>query len=100
MAACYRVIVTLNSRAGGEGQLVKGQVPHLGECLPSWTPLEDLDEGVRSTDRRVVLHYSNAKEGKCGSETVSSVETLFFEKAARAYYHNHTSIAYLLCCVN
>jgi len=30
------------------------------------------------------LYHSNAKEEKCDSETVSSVETLFFEKAARA----------------
>jgi len=43
MAACDMVIVTLDSRTGGEGQLVKGQVPHLGESLPSWTPLEDVD---------------------------------------------------------
>jgi len=30
------------------------------------------------------LYQSDAKEGKCDSETVSSVETLFFEKGARA----------------
>ena len=57
------VIVTLDSGAGGEDQLVKGQVSHLGECLPSWTPLKDPDEGVRSIDRRLVLHHSEDKEG-------------------------------------
>ena len=46
------------------------------------------------------MYQSDAKEGKCDSETVSSVETLFFEKAAHAYYHNHINIAYLLCYVN
>jgi len=39
--------------------------------------LEDLDEGKlvhkRATKRR--LHHSDAKEGKCNSETISSVET-------------------------
>ena len=62
------VLATLHSGAGGEGQLVEGQVPHLGECLPSWTPLEDPDEGVWSTNGRVVLHYSDAKEEKCDFE--------------------------------
>ena len=47
-----------------------------------------------------VLYYYDAKEGKCDSETVSSVETLFFEKVARAYYHNHIRIAYLLYYMN
>jgi len=31
---------------------------------------------------------------------VSSIETVFLEKVARAYYHNHISIAYLLYYVN
>jgi len=30
------------------------------------------------------LYHSNAKEGKCDSQIVLNVETLFFEKAARA----------------
>ena len=68
MAACYTGIITLDSGAAGEGQFVQEQVPHLGECVLSWTPLEDPDEGVWSTDRRVVLHYFDAKEGKCDSE--------------------------------
>jgi len=46
------------------------------------------------------LYQSDAKEEKYDSETVSSVETLFFEKVARAYYHNHINIVYLLCYVN
>ena len=46
------------------------------------------------------LYQSDPKEGKYDSETISSVETLFFEKAAHAYYHNHINIAYLLCYVN
>jgi len=31
---------------------------------------------------------------------VSSAKTVFFEKVARAYYHNHISIAYLLYYMN
>jgi len=54
----------------------------------------------RSINRPIVLHHSDAEEGKCDSENVSSVETLFFEKVARAYYHNHVSIAYWLYYVN
>jgi len=46
--------------------------------------LEDPDEGSLVHMRKKMRLYSNAKEGKCDSETVSSVETLFFEKAARA----------------
>ena len=46
------------------------------------------------------LYHSNAKEEKCDSETVSSIETLFFEKAALVYYHNRINIAYLLCYVH
>ena len=46
------------------------------------------------------LYQSDAKEEKYDSETVSSVETLLFEKATRAYYHNHINIAYLLFYVN
>jgi len=46
------------------------------------------------------IYQSDAKEGKCDFETVSSVETLFFEKVAGAYYHNHINIACLLCYVN
>jgi len=42
------------------------------------------------------LYHSDAKEGKCDSETVSetvsSVETLFFDKAARAQYQIHISL--------
>ena len=68
MTACYTGIITLDSGAKGEGQLVKGQVPHLGEYLPSWTPPKDPDEGVWSTDRHVMLRYSDAKEGKCDSK--------------------------------
>jgi len=30
------------------------------------------------------LYHSDAKEEKCDSETLSSVETLFFEEAAHA----------------
>ena len=68
MAACDMALFTLDSRAGGEGQLLKGQVRHLGEYRPSWTPLKDPDEGVQSTYRRVMLRYSDAKQGKCDSE--------------------------------
>jgi len=50
---------------------------------------EDPDEGIRATDRCVVQHRSEAKEGNGDFE-------LFFEKVARAYYHNHICIAYLL----
>ena len=39
------------------------------------------------------LYQADAKEGKRDSETVSSIETLFFEKVARAYYYNHINIA-------
>jgi len=68
MTARDMALFTPDNGAGGECQLVKGQVPHLGKCLPSWTPLEDFNEGVRSTDRRVVLHYSNTKQEKCDSK--------------------------------
>ena len=60
MAACYTGIITLDSGAAREGQFVQEQVPHLGECVLSWTPLEDPDEGVWSNNWRVVLHYSDA----------------------------------------
>ena len=39
------------------------------------------------------LYQSDAKEGKCDYETISSVETLFFEKTAQAYDPIHISIA-------
>jgi len=42
------------------------------------------------------LYHSDAKERKCDSETVletvSSVESLLFEKDARAQYHIHISL--------
>jgi len=68
-----------------------------------WVPWMTLTREDRSTwakKREMKLYQSDAKEGKCDSTTVSSVEILFFEKAARAYYHNHINIAYLLCYVN
>ena len=48
--------------------------------------LEDPNEGrpVHMRARKRKLYHSDAKEGKCDSKTVSSVETLLFEKAARA----------------
>ena len=46
------------------------------------------------------LYHSDAKEKKYDSETVLSVEALYFEEAACEYYHNHINIAYLLCYVN
>jgi len=65
-------------------------------------PLKDPDE-----DRPVHWQACCAVSFRCqggkiwfyDSETVSSVETLFFEKVARAYQHNHISIAYWLCYV-
>ena len=49
--------------------------------------LEDLDEGSpvhmrKKQKKKMRLYHSDAKEGKCDSGTVSSVETQLFEKAA------------------
>ena len=44
--------------------------------------------------KNIRLYYSDAKEGKCDYKSVSSVETLCFEKAARAY---NLCIFTLLC---
>ena len=51
--------------------------------------LEDPGEGslvhMRKKKRKEMrLYYFDAKEGKCDSKTVSSIETVFFEKAAHA----------------
>jgi len=52
--------------------------------------LEDPDEGspvhMRENNKRkeMRLYHFDVKEGKCDSETVSSLETLFFENVARA----------------
>jgi len=64
--------------------------------------LEDLDESrlIHMRKKEMKLYQVDANEGKCDSKTVSSVETLFFEKAARAYHHNHINVAYLLCYMN
>ena len=66
--------------------------------------LEDPDEGrlihMVKKKEEMKLYQFDAKEEKCDSKTVSCVETLFFEKAARAYYRNHINIACLFCCVS
>jgi len=70
-----------------------------GEIVPEMSTPEDSDESDRPHERKMKnmrLYQSDAKEGKCNYKSVSSVETLCFEKAARACNHKHISIAYLL----
>ena len=51
------VIVTLTVVPEGKANLSDRQVPHLGGVISqAISPLEDPDEGVRTIDRRVVLH--------------------------------------------
>ena len=67
--------------------------------VPEVGTSEDSDESDRSHEgkmKNMRLYHSDAKEGKCDYKSASSVETLCFEKAARAYNHKHISIAYLL----
>ena len=57
------------------------------------SPLEDPDEGVRTTNRCVVLHRSKAKGGE-NSVFELSFKTLKYilKKLARAYHHKHTAL--------
>jgi len=66
METRYMVIIsTLDSgRPEGKANLSEWQVPHLGGVISqAISPLEDPDEGVRTTDRCVALHRSEAKGG-------------------------------------
>ena len=85
-----------------EANLSMWQVLSLGKLVPEVGTLEDPDEGspVHVGKKKIKLYHFDAKEGTCDSETVLSVETLFFKKAVRVYYHNHINIPYLLCYVN
>jgi len=51
---------------------------------PKVGSLEDPDKGrpVHIRAKKGSLYHSDAEEGKCDSEIVSSVETQLFEKAA------------------
>jgi len=95
------VIVMLDNGIG------RGRPTCLGDKSRTWGVisqarhhLKDPDEGIRTTDRRVVMHHSEGKEGIVNLDFVSSVKTVFFDKVARVYYHNHISIAYLLYYMN
>ena len=51
---------------------------------------QDSDKSDRPHEgkkKNMRLYHSDAKEEKCDYKSVSSIETLCFEKAARAYNH-------------
>ena len=60
---------------------------------------DESDRPHKGKMRNMRLYHSDANEGKCDYKSISSVEILCFEKAARAYNRKHISIAYLLYCV-
>ena len=63
------IIITLDSGTGLGKPTCMGDKSHTqGGDLTSQTPLEDSDEGVRTIDRCVVLHRSEAKEGNYNFE--------------------------------
>ena len=59
-----RIIITLDRGAElGRPTCLGDKSRAQGDDLISQTPLEDPDEGIRTTDRCVVQHRSEAKEG-------------------------------------
>jgi len=74
----------------GKANLSERQVPHLGGVISqAISPLEDPDEGVQATDRRVVLYQSNTKgEENCDCE-------LCFIQVSLRKLHVHTIISIL-----
>ena len=68
------------------GQLIWVTSPTPREYSPRSGYLEDPDEGrpAHVGIKEMKLYRSDANDGKCDSEIVSSVETQLFEKVARA----------------
>jgi len=67
MAARYMVIISTLDSGWLEGKvnLSEWQVPYLGGVISqAFSPLEDPDEGVRTTNRCAVMHHSEAKGDK------------------------------------
>jgi len=70
----------------------------LGAIVPEVGTPENSNESDQPHEgkmKNMRLYHFDA-EGKCDYKSVSSVETLYFEKAAPAYNYKHISIAYLL----